>query len=43
MVIQTDFIRYFVNSAIVTLGAVVPSLIVSFMTAYAIVRAAGER
>jgi raffinose/stachyose/melibiose transport system permease protein len=39
VVIEHDFIRYFVNSAIVTLGAVVPAVLVSFMAAYAIVRA----
>jgi raffinose/stachyose/melibiose transport system permease protein len=39
LVIENDFIRYFVNSAIVTLGAVVPTVLVSFMAAYAIVRA----
>jgi len=41
LVIENDFIRYFVNSTIVTLGAVVPAVLVSFMAAYAIVRAAG--
>jgi raffinose/stachyose/melibiose transport system permease protein len=39
LVIESDFVRYFVNSAIVTLGAVVPAVLVSFMAAYAIVRA----
>jgi raffinose/stachyose/melibiose transport system permease protein len=39
LVIENDFIRYFVNSSIVTLGAVVPAVLVSFMAAYAIVRA----
>jgi raffinose/stachyose/melibiose transport system permease protein len=39
LVIEADFIRYFLNSAIVTLGAVVPAVLVSFMAAYAIVRA----
>ena len=39
LVIESDFVRYFMNSAIVTLGAVVPAVIVSFMAAYAIVRA----
>jgi raffinose/stachyose/melibiose transport system permease protein len=39
LVIKNDFIRYFVNSTIVTLGAVVPAVLVSFMAAYAIVRA----
>ncbi|HXP14025.1 MAG TPA: carbohydrate ABC transporter permease [Actinomycetes bacterium] len=38
-VIEADFVRYFVNSTIVTLGAVVPAVLVSFMAAYAIVRA----
>jgi raffinose/stachyose/melibiose transport system permease protein len=41
LVIENDFIRYFLNSTIVTLGAVVPAVLVSFMAAYAIVRAAG--
>jgi raffinose/stachyose/melibiose transport system permease protein len=39
LVIESDFVRYFFNSAIVTLGAVLPSVLVSFMAAYAIVRA----
>jgi raffinose/stachyose/melibiose transport system permease protein len=43
LVIEADFVRYFVNSTIVTLGAVVPAVLVSFMAAYAIVRAAGDR
>jgi raffinose/stachyose/melibiose transport system permease protein len=43
LVIENDFILYFVNSTIVTLGAVVPTVLVSFMAAYAIVRAAGDR
>jgi raffinose/stachyose/melibiose transport system permease protein len=38
-VIEADFARYFINSVIVTLGAVVPAVLVSFMAAYAIVRA----
>jgi raffinose/stachyose/melibiose transport system permease protein len=37
-VIEADFIRYFINSVIVTLGAVGPAVLVSFMAAYAIVR-----
>src|SRR5207249_11338794 len=36
---QSDFPRYFLNSIIVTLGAVVPAVLISFMAAYAIVRA----
>ena len=43
LVIQSDFPRYFVNSVIVTIGAVVPALVVSFMAAYGIVRGAGNR
>jgi raffinose/stachyose/melibiose transport system permease protein len=37
-VIQSDFITYFVNSVVVTAGAVVPAVAFSFMAAYAIVR-----
>ena len=43
MVIEADFARYFVNSVIVALGAVVPAVLVSFMAAYAIVRAGDQR
>jgi raffinose/stachyose/melibiose transport system permease protein len=39
LVIEADFIRYFLNSAIVTVGAVLPAVLVSFMAAYAIIRA----
>ena len=38
LVIDSDFLRYFVNSVVVTAGAVVPAVVVSFMAAYAIVR-----
>jgi raffinose/stachyose/melibiose transport system permease protein len=37
-VIESDFVTYFLNSVVVTLGAVVPAVAVSFMAAYAIVR-----
>jgi raffinose/stachyose/melibiose transport system permease protein len=37
-VIESGFISYFVNSVIVTLGAVVPAVAMSFMAGYAIVR-----
>jgi raffinose/stachyose/melibiose transport system permease protein len=43
MVIDSDFIGYFVNSVVVTAGAVVPAVIVSFMAAYAIVRGWSRR
>ena len=39
MVIEADFVQYFINSAIVTLGAVIPAVLFSFMAAYAIIRA----
>ncbi|KAF4406569.1 MULTISPECIES: carbohydrate ABC transporter permease [Streptomyces] len=38
LVIESDFISYFVNSVVVTAGAVIPAVTVSFMAAYAIVR-----
>ncbi|BBH68951.1 ABC transporter permease [Actinoplanes sp. OR16] len=37
-VLENDFVRYFVNSVIVTVGSVGPAVLVSFMAAYAIVR-----
>jgi raffinose/stachyose/melibiose transport system permease protein len=37
-VIQADFLQYFINSVVVTAGAVIPAVTVSFMAAYAIVR-----
>jgi raffinose/stachyose/melibiose transport system permease protein len=40
LVIESDFARYFLNSVIVTLGAVVPAVLISFMAGYAIVRGA---
>jgi raffinose/stachyose/melibiose transport system permease protein len=43
LVIDSDFIRYFLNSVVVTAGAVVPAVIVSFMAAYAIVRGWSRR
>jgi raffinose/stachyose/melibiose transport system permease protein len=38
LVIESDFPRYFLNSIIVTLGAVLPAVLISFMAAFAIVR-----
>ncbi|MDT6983155.1 carbohydrate ABC transporter permease [Streptomyces lusitanus] len=38
LVIESDFLQYFVNSVVVTAGAVTPAVLVSFMAAYAIVR-----
>jgi raffinose/stachyose/melibiose transport system permease protein len=37
-VIEADFSRYFMNSLIVTVGATLPAVLISFMAAYAIVR-----
>jgi raffinose/stachyose/melibiose transport system permease protein len=42
-VVDEGFVGYFVNSVIVTLGATVPAVAVSFMAAYAIVRGTGGR
>jgi raffinose/stachyose/melibiose transport system permease protein len=38
LVIESDFARYFVNSVAVTVGAVIPAVLISFMAAFAIVR-----
>ncbi|GGN30522.1 ABC transporter permease [Actinoplanes campanulatus] len=43
LVIESDFVRYFMNSVIVTVGAVLPATLISFMAAYAVVRGAGNR
>jgi raffinose/stachyose/melibiose transport system permease protein len=42
-VIDNDIFRYFLNSVVVTLGATVPAVVISFMAAYAIVRGVGNR
>ncbi|MCQ9162761.1 carbohydrate ABC transporter permease [Arthrobacter sp. STN4] len=42
MVLAADFARYFVNSALITVGTVVPSLAFSFMASFAIVRGSGR-
>ncbi|MBD7996523.1 carbohydrate ABC transporter permease [Arthrobacter sp. Sa2CUA1] len=41
-VLEADFVRYFVNSVIVTVGSVIPAVAVSFMAAYAVVRGTGR-
>jgi raffinose/stachyose/melibiose transport system permease protein len=38
LVIGADIVRYFFNSVIVTVGAVVPAVFISFMAAFAIIR-----
>jgi raffinose/stachyose/melibiose transport system permease protein len=43
LVVENDFVRYFVNSVIVTAGAIIPATLISFMAAYAVVRGAGNR
>ncbi|MCO8278082.1 carbohydrate ABC transporter permease, partial [Actinoplanes sp. TRM 88003] len=43
LVVENDFVRYFANSAVVTIGAVIPATVISFMAAYAIVRGVGNR
>jgi raffinose/stachyose/melibiose transport system permease protein len=43
LVVESDFLRYFLNSVLVTAGAIVPAVVISFMAAYAIVRGAGSR
>ncbi|MFC4536192.1 carbohydrate ABC transporter permease [Sphaerisporangium dianthi] len=42
-VIEADFAQYFINSVIVTVGAIVPAVVFSFMAAFAIVRSGGGR
>ena len=42
-VIESDIVRYFFNSVIVTVGATIPAVLISFMAAYAIVRGTGSR
>ena len=42
VVLEAHFARYFINSVIVALGAIVPAVLVSFMAAYAIVRAGDQ-
>lgn len=41
-VLEQGFAQYFLNSLIVTLGTVLPALLVSFMAAYAVVRGSGR-
>jgi raffinose/stachyose/melibiose transport system permease protein len=38
LVIHSDFLRYFGNSVIVTVGAIVPAVLIAFMAGFAIVR-----
>jgi len=43
LVIENDFVRYFANSVIVTVGAIVPAVLLSFLASYAIIRNAHRR
>jgi raffinose/stachyose/melibiose transport system permease protein len=43
VVVRSHVARYFLNSVIIAVGAVVPAVGISFMAAYAIVRGAGNR
>jgi raffinose/stachyose/melibiose transport system permease protein len=43
LVIESDFLRYFLNSVIVTVGTIIPAVGISFMAAYAIIRGAGSK
>ncbi len=43
LVIENDFVRYFVNSMVVTVGTTVPTVVLALMAAYAIVRGAHSR
>jgi raffinose/stachyose/melibiose transport system permease protein len=43
LVIESDFLQYFINSLIVAIGAVVPAVAISFMAAFAIVRGGRTR
>jgi raffinose/stachyose/melibiose transport system permease protein len=41
LVMESDFAHYFLNSVIVTLGSIIPAVLISFMAAFAIVRGEG--
>jgi raffinose/stachyose/melibiose transport system permease protein len=43
LVWESDFARYFINSAVVTAGAVIPAVLASFMASFAIVRGGNTR
>lgn len=42
LVLENDFLRYLMNSAIITVGSVIPALILSLMASYALVRGRGK-
>ncbi|MFJ5955736.1 carbohydrate ABC transporter permease [Paenarthrobacter sp. NPDC092416] len=42
LVLEANFATYFMNSVVVTLGSVIPTVLISFMAAFAIVRGHGR-
>jgi len=42
LVVESDFPRYFLNSVIVTVGSIVPAVLISFLASFAIVRGTGR-
>ncbi|WP_179429799.1 carbohydrate ABC transporter permease [Spelaeicoccus albus] len=42
LVLHNQFVRYFFNSVVITIGSVIPALLVSFMASYALVRGRGR-
>ena len=42
LVVQSDFPKYFLNSVIVTAGAIIPAVLISFLAAFAVVRGTGR-
>ncbi|WP_372512789.1 carbohydrate ABC transporter permease [Paenarthrobacter ureafaciens] len=42
LVLESNFATYFMNSAFVTLGSVIPTVLISFMASFAIVRGRGR-
>ena len=43
LVLQNDFLHYFVNSVVVTLGTTIPTVVLALMAAFAIVRGAHSK
>ena len=43
LVIENDFLHYFINSVVVTVGATLPTVVLALMAAFAIVRGAQSR
>lgn len=43
LVLENDFLHYFVNSVVVTVGTTLPTVVLALMAAYAIVRGAQSR